>query len=229
MAVTIGNSSGRSSRGSARLAKHGQKKVNTWQMDDIIGYFGYGSLVNRDTYAEGVVLASPAILRGWRRHWQCRGLDEVERAHIALLSVHRHAEGAIGGMLIFDQRENLEALDRREARYERIAIARDEFEILRYHDVARIPEEIFLYVGRPAADIQPTPQLLQSYLDTVLAGFLREHGDAGIEAFVASTVGFERRIVRDREKPFYPRAVGISADLAARFDEILSRAGVQFE
>jgi hypothetical protein len=198
-------------------------------MNETIGYFGYGSLVNRETYGEGVIFASPARLRGWRRHWQSRGLDEVDRAHIALLSVHRHAPATIGGMLIVDRHDNLEALDRREARYDRIVIPREEFEILVEHETGIIPEEIYLYVGRPVADADPAPLLLQSYLDTVLAGFLREHGEAGLEAFVATTAGFNRRIVQDRKKPYYSRAVAIPEDLALRFDEMLSRAGVEFE
>jgi cation transport regulator ChaC len=203
--------------------------ANKLQMSDLIGYFGYGSLVNRDTHGEGVIFASPAFLRGWRRHWQSRGLDDVDRAHIALLSVHRYETATIGGMVVVDRRENLEALDRREARYDRIAIPRDEFEILHDHDQEMIPSEIYLYVGRTETIADPAPLLLQSYLDTVLAGFLREHGEAGLEAFIASTLGFERRIVMDREKPYYARAVAIPADLAFRFDEMLSRAGVEFE
>ncbi|KGF67599.1 hypothetical protein LL06_21370, partial [Hoeflea sp. BAL378] len=38
----------------------------------LVGYFGYGSLVNRRTLHPGVVAAWPARLSGWRRTWRAR-------------------------------------------------------------------------------------------------------------------------------------------------------------
>lgn len=230
---------------------------NTSGGSELIAYFGYGSLVNLNTLQTGYVSAHPATLRGWRRHWQARRNTEVstgvasgsvtpEQAawagsigragfqasisphDLALLSVHRDPACTIGGMLVVDRAENLPALDERERLYDRVAISRND---LVGEDLAGIlepisPQNLFIYVGQIAAVGQPP--LLQSYLDTVMAGFLEAHGESGVEAFIASTTGFGREIIRDRAAPIYPRAVVLADGLADLFDGMFARAGVRY-
>ena len=229
--------------------------------NDLIAYFGYGSLVNLKTLQTGYVSAHPATLKGWRRHWQARrpmqvsmdvamedgadslsseqiawaksigkaGLEASVSPHdLALLSVHRDRTSTIGGMLVIDRLENLPALDERERLYERVTIDRNDIlagdtggtlEMIR-------AQNLFIYVGQITAVGQPP--LLQSYLDTVMAGFLEAHGESGVEAFINSTTGFGREIICDRSAPIYPRAVALQADIADRFDAMLAKAGVRF-
>jgi len=194
-----------------------------------IAYFGYGSLVNRETLQTPHLALLPASLKGWRRHWQCREHhpDMQLSPEVALLSVHRDLSTCLSGMLIVDEVTSLPQLDLREAHYDRVPIEISDLEIADDRMQQDLPETLFVYVGRRSPERRPT-LLLQSYLDAVLSGYLREYGEEGIHHFLTTTIGFERPIVLDRHKPRYSRAVKVDAALARRFDELLAAAGVQF-
>ena len=190
--------------------------------------FGYGSLVNRQTLRTDYLACVPARLRGWRRHWQSRGTD-VQLAsgqQVALLSVHRHDEFEIDGMLILERIENLAVLDKREERYERVRIGRDDLVLPSAEIGIDLPDDLYVYVGRPQPQESEPSMLLQSYLDAVLVGFLNEFGEAGLDRFFATTVGFDRPLIVDRDAPRYPRAVKIAPEIAVEFDRRLAGAGV---
>jgi hypothetical protein len=195
----------------------------------LVAYFGYGSLVNRRTWSPGPIGAWRATLAGWRRHWQPCDLGGPALRDAALLSVHKDDACEIDGLLILDQAVNLAAIDRREARYDRIGIDRDAFRPAGGDVIpAALPAKIFLYVGRKSADARGEAKLLQSYLDVVLAGFLAEYGVAGIDRFMASTSGFGRPVIEDRARPLYSRAQTIDAGMARMFDARLAAAGARF-
>ena len=75
---------------------------------ELIGYFGFGSLVNRETLRTSYVDTIPARLHGWQRHWQ--GRQAVGDQSVVLLSIHGHAKTHIDGMLVIDRIENLDAV-----------------------------------------------------------------------------------------------------------------------
>ena len=196
--------------------------------DRLIAYFGYGSLVNLATLATPYVHAAPARLKGWRRHWQARpGDGPPERA---LLSVHRDETCEIHGMLVFDVASSLPSLDERERHYERVTLLPQDL----FVDCEKAPAmmaqlataDLFVYVGK----VPPSgnPPLLQSYLHTVMDGFLASHGEAGLSAFMETTHGFDRDILEDRHAPHYPRMTVIAEDRCARYDRMLRQAGVRF-
>ena len=147
---------------------------------------------------------------------------------LALLSVHRDEQSSISGLLIIDRLENLPALDERERLYDRVRVPVNDLQLAGPETVvsAIAPQNIFIYVGQAAP--AGLPPLLQSYLDTVMLGFLETHGDAGLEDFLTSTIGFAREIIRDRDAPIYPRAVKPGNRLAERFDALLLSAGVRY-
>lgn len=194
------------------------------QLDDLaargglVAYFGYGSLVNRATLRTAIVHAVPARLHGWRRAWRPR--PDMPGFPAALLTI-RPLEGAVcDGLLVFDRAENLAAVDAREARYRRVAVARDALET-----GAALPEScpIFVYEAEPDVPLHPEPSLiLRSYLDAVLQGFLVEHGQAGLARFLDETEGFDTPIHDDRAAPLYPRAVTLCEAEHALFERLLA-------
>jgi hypothetical protein len=191
--------------------------------------FGYGSLVNRQTLRSADIVCHPARLGGWRRHWQSRGaaIEPADGDEIALLSVHSDDTCEIDGMLILDEVKNLIALDRREQRYRRVRIERAQLGFPAGKPDFDLPGDLFVYVGLPEPNPEKPAFLLQSYLDAVLAGFLREHGETGLDRFFASTRGFARPMIADRNMPRYPRAVGLAPEMAAEFDRRLAEVGVE--
>ena len=97
-------------------------------------------------------------------------------------------------------------LDRREAAYRRHALAHD-----RIATAPRWAHRIEIYaVDEDHALPANAHPILLSYLDTVVQGFLREFGEAGVARFFATTAGWAP-IVDDRAAPHYPRHQRTSA------------------
>ena len=204
---------------------------------ELVGYFGYGSLVNRATLATGVVAAFPARLRGWRRTWRPRpdmgptpGVTLPDGLTPSLLTAHRAEDASIDGLLVIDLAVNLPVIDAREFRYHRrdITLAELTFDAARTErDTGlRLDPGTRLHVYEARTEhpetIGPSP-ILRSYLDAVMQGFLNEFGEGGVHRFVAETDAFHMPIHEDRHRPIYPRAVTLSAAEAELFDLALGR------
>ena len=204
---------------------------------ELVGYFGYGSLVNRATLATGVVAAFPARLEGWGRTWRPRpdmgptpGVALPDGLTPSLLTAHRAEGAAIDGLLVIDLAVNLPVVDAREFRYHRrdITLAELTFDAGRAErDTGlRLDPGTRLHVYEARTEhpetVGPSP-ILRSYLDAVMQGFLNEFGEGGVHRFVAETGAFHMPIHEDRDRPLYPRAVALSAAEAALFDLALGR------
>ena len=204
---------------------------------ELVGYFGYGSLVNRATLATGVVAAFPARLEGWGRTWRPRpdmgptpGVTLPDGLTPSLLTAHRAEGAAIDGLLVIDLAVNLPVVDAREFRYHRrdITLAELTFDAARTErDTGlRLDPGTRLHVYEARTEhpetVGPSP-ILRSYLDAVMQGFLREFGEGGVHRFVAETGAFHMPIHEDRHQPLYPRAVALSAAEAELFDLALGR------
>ena len=163
-------------------------------------FFGYGSLVNRDTHGfDGV---HPARLKGWRRVWRHTLLREV-----AYLTVIPDPEAEIDGLIAAVPGDSWAALDARERAYDRVPAAHQVTHALPHRP------EIAIYAipdgkhGRPST----AGPVLLSYLDVVVQGYLREFGEAGVARFFDTTDGWDAPILDDRSAPRYPRHRRLSA------------------
>lgn len=185
----------------------------------VVAYFGYGSLVCRATHRTNILAAVPARLSGWRRVWWPR--PDMPGFPAALLSVRREDDAGCDGLLVFDRAENLAAVDAREARYSRIALDAAALDLK-----GALPHRcpIWMYVADTHLPSHPEPpQILRSYLDAVLLGFLVEHGEEGVHRFIAETEGFDTALHEDRETPVYPRAVVLTGAQERLFETALAR------
>lgn len=206
--------------------------------DELVGYFGYGSLVNRATLTTGHVAAHRARLKGWRRTWRPRpqmetlpdmgaALSLPDGGTPALLTAHRAEGASIDGLLVIDFAVNLPGIDAREFRYHRreITLADLEFESRDAAHGLGADVSLHVYEARiehpPASG--PTP-ILRSYLDAVMQGFLREFGAEGLHRFVLETDAFHMPIHEDRAEPLYPRSVSLSVAEIALFEAALGRS-----
>ncbi|WP_321336156.1 gamma-glutamylcyclotransferase family protein [Breoghania sp.] len=190
-------------------------------MTDTISYFGYGSLVNDSTRpANGV--AVPGRLSGWRREWRIAG--RMGNFGVCSLTVRPDASREVAGLMVREDASGLPDLDEREWRYERCELAAGAF---RPDNPSLPPMAGFVYTARAEhyrwgdAD----HPILQSYVDCVLAGFLKYWGEAGVREFVQTTCGWHVPILPDRDEPFYPRAVKIDTQTQALFDDVLRKGG----
>ena len=156
-------------------------------------FFGYGSLVNRKThdYPDFQV----AKVKGWRRVWQPSPFRPV-----AFLSVMPAPNEFVWGAIARVPENDWAALDQREAAYDRHQVHEDDAE----HGASTTNVQIYAAkVPEPPKSSHP---ILLSYLDTVIQGFLLEHGEAGAHHFFETTEGWHIPIRNDRADPVYPRS-----------------------
>lgn len=173
-------------------------------------FFGYGSLVNRATH--DYPDARPARLNGWRRTWVRTELREV-----VFLSVEPAPGHCIDGLIARVPGADWTALDIRETGY-----ARRDASAHVHHDAGTA--DIAVY--QVPEDVQRDGSMhtiLLSYLDVVVQGFLREFGEAGVEAFFATTDNWHVPVVDDRGAPRYSRAQTISAAERRLTDRLLAQ------
>lgn len=164
-------------------------------------FFGYGSLVNRATHDHAP--ATPARLAGWRRVWRHTAIRRF-----AFLSAEPAGatDAGIDGLVAAVPGDDWAALDLREAAYRRQPLAPD-----RLDPAPPWADRIEIYAVAEAHPAAPAPQpILLSYLDTVVLGFAREFGTAGVARFFASTTGWGP-LLDDRADPLYPRHQRLTA------------------
>lgn len=176
-------------------------------------FFGYGSLVNRATH--DFPRASKARVRGWARVWRGTSLRKV-----AYLSATEAPGVEIEGLIAAVPGADWAALDARERAYARHPLAM----VSHDHDE---PLSIMIYKVEPHhVSTEADHPILLSYLDTVVQGFLREFGEAGVARFFETTSGWEVGLLDDRDAPRYPRAQPVSARERGMVDAALREIGV---
>lgn len=166
-------------------------------------YFGFGSLVNAQTLPDGARWQR-ATLRGWRRSWRHPIAGEHRWAAMDVLP---DPDGEIDGLLLVGGGELDDYLVQREDGYRATPLA---IETLRCERAPTAAERPQLWTScSPAAAGDPL-WLMQSYVDVVMAGYLREFGEAGLVRFIESTDNWQLPCFDDRQLPRYPRAVALS-------------------
>ncbi len=179
-------------------------------------FFGYGSLVNRDTHS--FKQAHPARLNGWRRTWRPTSLREV-----AFLSVTRDEDGWIDGLIAPVPDADWHALDIREGAYNRVPA-----EHMVDHPLPHRPQIAVYSVPDTHQHAEGGDHhLLLSYIDVVVQGYLREFGAAGAQHFFDTTDGWEAPVLDDRAAPHYPRACRLTGEERDTVDAALDRLAVQ--
>jgi cation transport regulator ChaC len=180
-------------------------------------FFGYGSLVNRDTHH--FEDAQTAQLRGWRRMWR-----HTPARQVAYLTVVPDEGAQIDGLIAAVPDQDWAALDHRERAYSRVPAA---------HQITHaLPHQPDLVVYAIPQDHHVSPSragpVLLSYIDVVIQGYLREFGEDGAARFFETTSGWEAPILADRDDPQYPRHCRLSSAERAFVDMHLNHIGVTY-
>ena len=173
-------------------------------------FFGYGSLVNRNTHGFAPIHASQ--IRGWRRIWQ-----RAPNRPAAFLSVIADRTSSLDGVIAPVPNDDWVALDAREFSYARIAVT--DAVAHGANDVRDI--SIYAIPPEHAAPPDKDHPILLSYIDAVLQGYLREFGETGAERFCATTEGWDTPVRNDRAAPVYPRAQLLSRTETTFVDDML--------
>ena len=180
-------------------------------------FFGYGSLVNRNTHAYPDT--HPAQLRGWRRAWvRSAAYDKV------FLSVIPDPDTNISGLIAAVPGDDWSALDARETGYARLNSGDAVIHPL-------VPAPPVAHYAVPATEQGATSRniIILSYLDVVVQGFLREFGEDGVRDFFDTTDGWDTPILNDRAASQYPRHQPLTAAETALVDQHLTRLSARVE
>ena len=174
-------------------------------------FFGYGSLVNRNTHTYPD--AHPAQLQGWRRRWV-----RTRQRDVVFLTVEPDPDCTIDGLIAAVPDADWAALDLRETGYDRHhsgdAVA---------HPLTKAPQIAHYCVALSNRIEDGDHYILRSYLDVVVQGFLREFGDVGVQRFFDTTAGWDTPIQDDRAAPIYPRHQTLSKSETSLVDQHLNR------
>jgi len=190
---------------------------------DWIYYFGYGSLVNRDTRPTGE-FAVPARLLGWRRVWGHRTSDsarELQGTSLSIEPLESSTVGGIDGVIARMPVTGLSVLDERETGYERLELPASDFQAPADVSVNSVYVYRSLSENRLRADVQHP--ILQSYVDCVLEGYRSRFGEDGLMHMIDTTDGWDGPLLNDRDRPHYPRAVNVNAKWQKHFDELIEK------
>jgi len=162
-------------------------------------FFGYGSLVNLKTHS----YPNPrrATVKGWRRIW--RSVRDHEHA---LLSVRPEPDTTISGIIADVPGADWAALDAREVMYKR----------------QELTETTAIYEIRTNVIWPKVPHpILRSYLDVVVAGYLKNFGAEGVADFFATTDNWGP-VKDDRAAPLYPRHQQVKTEVTVLVDQHLA-------
>ncbi|WP_299014326.1 gamma-glutamylcyclotransferase family protein [uncultured Photobacterium sp.] len=178
--------------------------------------FGYGSLINSHsrqlTGQTGKAL--PVIVNGLQRHW-----GKVDGRYRISPLVAVEGEGCCNGVLVNIHEDVLSRFDCREKGYRRIELDPDN--LVAYVEVSRT-EPIWAYVRtNPAPPCNEKP-IMQTYVDTVLAGCL-SISEQFAETFVETTKGWHHPLENDRHQPKYGNRAGISQAHLELIDRLITK------
>ncbi|QUJ68465.1 gamma-glutamylcyclotransferase [Photobacterium sp. GJ3] len=183
--------------------------------------FGYGSLINRASRQRTgqTGAAIPAEVEGLQRHW-----GKVDGSYAISPLVASLGEGRCNGVLLKVEDHFLGHFDQRERGYQRVEL--DPARILQ-DELLSFDAPIWVYVKEnpaPPCDQQP---IMQTYVDTVLAGCL-SISDAFARTFVETTSGWHHPLENDRESPKYGNLAGVEEAHLPCIDRLVHRSRKPF-
>jgi len=203
-------------------------------------YFGYGSLVNRQTRDADESFVR-ATLHGWVRQWahQARrswsfdatvATSHVSRSGkgVCALTVAERPSADIDGVLVPIDRASLPQLDQRESGYDRVTLSMSALSL--FPDDRQNPAcpaadaTVLMYVSSAAQNhwADTDYPLIISYIHCVMRGFEDQFGVDGLQRMMHSTDGWSLPLLDDRQAPIYPRAVTQSAEQILALDQCLA-------
>ncbi|GLT19513.1 gamma-glutamylcyclotransferase [Vibrio zhanjiangensis] len=179
--------------------------------------FGYGSLINSAsrqlTGATG--LAYPAIIHGFKRTW-----GKLDKSDTLSPLVVQKGQGLVNGVLIEIQASELQEFDIRERSYSRVQVSPSQ---IGSDAIITSDDNVWLYLNNNAKPPCQQVPIMQSYVDTVLAGCL-EISEPFAKQFIEHTLGWHFPRQDDRHQPQYTHLAGVYQHHYALIDKLLKGA-----
>lgn len=177
--------------------------------------FGYGSLINPHSRQRTGQTGNsyPVSISGLTRHF-----GKIDSRYSISPLAAQLGEGECNGVLVEVDDTALAQFDLREKGYQRIAIKPEQVTFSQKPITLHGP--IWAYV-RPNPDTPCNEQpIVQSYIDTVLAGCLSISYEFA-HTFVNTTDGWQHTLINDRDNPIYGNLAGVHDHHRQQIDQLL--------
>ncbi|MCA9998936.1 MAG: gamma-glutamylcyclotransferase [Anaerolineales bacterium] len=164
--------------------------------------FAYGGLILAESRAMTLGAASEAtavILNGFERFWGFA----APAYGLTSLSLRINQDKKCAGVLFPITAPQLALLDVREEGYERVMVAAQDINPLAPL-FGGINGRIFTYIAETENAPSTTNPIVQSEVDAILTGCLREHGEPFAREVVQTTSGWQGSWLNDRQAPRFP-------------------------
>lgn len=182
--------------------------------------FGYGSLINSHSRQRTgqTGKAIPAVIQGLQRCW-----GKVDGSYKIAPLVARIGEGHCNGVLVAVDEIALQEFDRREKGYHRVRVNLDSIACASDECTLEEGDTVWVYVKdntEAPCEYQP---IVQTYVDTVLAGCL-SISESFAETFVETTHGWHHPLENDRHNPKYGNLAGVLDEHLYTIDLLIQQA-----
>ena len=164
--------------------------------------FGYGSLINSASrqLTGKTGPAHPAVIHGFKRIW-----GKLDTSYTLSPLVVQKGQGLVNGVLIEIEQSELQEFDTRERSYTRIQVLLSQVD-------STLPlmanDSVWLYINDGAKPPCEQVPIMQSYVDTVLAGCL-DISESFAKQFIEHTLGWHCPRQNDRHAPQYTHLAAV--------------------
>jgi gamma-glutamyl AIG2-like cyclotransferase len=200
---------------------------------------GYGSLMQDESRMRTSPKAGPphpVEVEGYRRGWFSRAASAGPGS--TFLGVQSEARRHINAVVYQVSPAEVDATDKRESLYCRVAVAMSDIRALERGWAPEREAQAWIYLSLPATVAAPDGRypIVQSYVDLFVSGCLEQEQRAGLSGFtqecLATTDGWSEHWVNDRLYPrrpfvYQPRALQIDALLSQQLPRYFSRIRIE--
>ncbi|SKC32800.1 gamma-glutamylcyclotransferase family protein [Photobacterium piscicola] len=160
--------------------------------------FGYGSLINTFSRQRtgNTGAAIPVLVEGLQRYW-----GKIEGSYPISPLVVVQEQGQCNGVLVEIDAVALVEFDKREHGYQRVEIAWQDITFIDDQSLKR-EGTVWVYTNNNFCTPCPKKPIIQTYVDTVLAGCLMISPQFA-ELFISTTKGWQHAYENDRHQPKY--------------------------
>lgn len=185
---------------------------------------GYGSLMNADSrqrFSSIPYSGIPVRVHGYHRAWITRS-EEEQQTYVGALE---HPQHYLNAQLIITTMNP--ALSKREQDYtfEPVEMSQLQFglgeELVEQLTHTLKKRHLWICRTRDAHPANNDYPVSQSYVDTCIAGCLEHGGEREAVDFITTTGHWSHPRVQDRQRPRYPRAGRVSAQMQVKIDALL--------
>jgi len=186
---------------------------------------GYGSLLKRASLNRTLPTVEeiqPIYLKNYKRSWNANE-NITPTLSTTYLGIQKSNNSKMNAIIFEIDNDFLSVLDKREFLYDRVEVNIEDIELITSKFNITKKDKIWIYLTKSPDKPSSNNPIIQSYVDTCLAGAFEIENEFNIESFakdfIETTYNWSEHWVNDR---IYPRAPHIYQPEAYLIDKLLN-------